>query len=519
MYETRLSDFHHRMEKELSLRFVKELLTAFPDSEIYLVGGAVRDAALGKMKQKDFDFVVRNVAVENLEKFLEERGNVVLVGKNFGVYKFVPTGFKLEEPIDIALPRTEHSFGEGGGYRDFKVRSDPKMRIEEDLERRDFTINAMAWDIKNGKLIDPFGGLADLEAKIIRAVGEPKERFREDYSRMLRAIRFAAQFDFEIEEKTFVVLREMIKHINDERIRAGKKERVVPYETIAKELLKAFWYNPVRAFDLYDKSGATQELMPELLQMKNCPQPPQFHSEGDVWVHIRLALEKLQSKEFKEQFGEEKPSAEVVMAVLFHDIAKPLTIKMPERDGVDRIRFDEHDVIGGELAEKICRRLKLDSLPENSPLRVEPTRVKQMIEKHMLFLQGDVETMRNSTIEKYFFNPNFPGQELLQLTFVDALATIPKDGKPDLKNFYAMQKRIEKLKELVQEREKLPAPILDGYAIMEHFGLKPGPKVGELIVVLREAQLSGEVGTPDEPIEERKKKGFEILAKYLKSNP
>ncbi len=518
IYETRLRDFHQRMEQEASLSFVKELLTTFSDGEIYLVGGAVRDAALGQMKQKDYDFVVRNVAVENLEKFLEKRGDVVLVGKTFGVYKFMPHGFKLEEPIDIALPRTEHSFGEGGGYRDFKVQSDPKMQIEKDLERRDFTINAMAWDLKNGKLIDPFSGMTDLEAKVIRAVGEPKERFREDYSRMLRALRFAAQFDFEIEEKTFGVLKEMMKHINDERQRGHKKERVVPHETIAKELLKAFWHNPIRAFDLYDESGATRELMSELLQMKNCPQPSNWHSEGDVWVHTRLALEKLQSEEFKKQFGKEKPRAEVIMGVLFHDLGKPLTIKTPEKDGVDRIRFDEHDVVGGELAEKICRRLKLDSLPEGSPLRVEPSRVKQMISKHMLLIQGEIEAMRNSTIEKYFFNPNFPGQGLLQLTFVDALATIPKDGKPDLNNFYAMQKRIEKLKELVKERERLPAPILDGYEIMEHFGLKPGPRVGELIAVLREAQLSGEVGAPDEPIEERKKEGFEVLEKYFKKN-
>jgi tRNA nucleotidyltransferase/poly(A) polymerase len=516
IYDSRLKEFHREMEQEASLSFIKELAADFPNGEIYLVGGAVRDAAMGETKQKDYDFVVRNVSAENLEKFLSEHGDVVLVGKNFGVYKFVPHSFKLEEPIDVALPRTEHSLGEGGGYRDFKIQSDPEMPIEKDLSRRDFTINAMAWDLKSGKLVDPFHGLEDLEAKIIKAVGEPKERFREDYSRMLRALRFAAQFGFKIEEKTFEVMKEMIKHINDERQRGFKRERVVPHETIAKEFLKTFWHNSVRAFDLYDESGAFRELMPEMMEMKGCPQPPNFHSEGDVWIHTRMALENLQSKEFKKQFGKEKPSAEVVIAVMFHDLGKPLTIKTPERDGTDRIRFDEHDVRGGELAGKICRRLKLDSLPEGSLLRVEPSRVKQMIGKHMLLLQGDIEAMRNSTIEKYFFNPNFPGKELLQLTFADALATIPKDGKPNLDNFYAMVGRIEKLKELVKERERLPAPVLNGEEIMEKFKLKPGPKVGELIAVLREAQLSGEVGTPDEPLEERKKKGFEVLEKYLK---
>ncbi|MBI5071821.1 CCA tRNA nucleotidyltransferase [Candidatus Falkowbacteria bacterium] len=517
IYETRLGEFREKMEQDPSLGFAKELLSAFPQSEIYLVGGAVRDAALGEKKQKDYDFVVRNVLPETLEKFLKERGEVVLVGRNFGVYKFVPKDFKLEEAFDIALPRTEHSLGAGGGYRDFKVQSDPKMTMEEDLGRRDFTVNTMALDLKDGKLVDPFHGLEDLDAKVLRAVGEPQERFKEDYSRMLRALRFAAQFGFTIEGKTFLAIQDMIKNINDERQRGGKKERVVPYETIAKELLKAFWRDPVRALELYESSGALYELMPELFSLRGCEQPPNFHSEGDVWTHTKMALANLYSERFKKQFGEERPSAEVVMAVLFHDLGKPLTLKTPERDGTDRIRFDGHDVAGAEAAGKICRRLKLDSLPEGSPIRVDPKRVEQMIGKHMLLLQGEIEGMKPSTIEKYFFNPNFPGDGLLQLTFADALATIPKVGEPDLENFYTMVKRIEGLKSLVKEKNRLPKPILSGDEIMKRFKLKPDPKVGELIKVLREAQLSGEVGAEDDPIKERKKKGFKILEKYLES--
>ncbi|MBU1146386.1 HD domain-containing protein [Patescibacteria group bacterium] len=515
IYETRLTEFRAKLEQEPGLGFAKELLATFPKSEIYLVGGAVRDAASGTGKQKDFDFVVRNVPAEELEKFLSERGEVVLVGRNFGVYKFMPADIKLEEAIDVALPRTEHSLGAGGGYRDFKVQSDPAMAVEEDLARRDFTVNAMALDLKNGKLVDPFHGLEDLEAKVLRAVGNPEERFGEDYSRMLRALRFAAQFGFEIEGKTFIAIQDMMKHINDERVRAGKKERVVPYETVAKELLKAFWRDPVRALDLYERSGALYELMPELFSLRGCPQPPNFHSEGDVWTHTRMALANFYSERFKKQFGEERPSAEVVMAVLFHDLGKPLTLKTPERDGTDRIRFDGHDVAGAEAAEEICRRLKLDSLPENSALRVEPKKVGQMISKHMLLLQGNIENMKPSTIEKYFFNPNFPGEGLLQLTFADALATIPEVGEPDLENFYAMQKRIEELRTLVKEKNRLPKPVLNGDEIMKKFKIKPGKKVGELITVLREAQLSGQVGTEDESIKDRKKKGFEVLDQYL----
>ena len=519
MYGERLREFHKKMENEPSLGFIEKMLGAFPDAEVYLVGGAVRDAAMGQIKQKDYDFVVRGVTGENLEKFLEKRGDVVLVGKNFGVYKFMPRGMKLEEPIDVALPRTEHSLGTGGGYRDFKVQSDPNMPLEKDLLRRDFTVNAMAWDLKNGRLVDPFGGLGDLEAKVLRAVGEPKERFREDYSRMLRALRFASQFGFEIEEKTFAVIQKMIGRLNDERQEGPRKEFVVPRETVARELLKAFWHDPVRAFELYERSGAMAELIPEMFFMKGCPQPPNFHSEGDVWTHTRIALTNLKSGEFREQFGGARPSAEVIMAVTFHDLGKPPTMKTPERDGTDRIRFDEHDVIGGKMAEEICRRLKLDSMPEGSMFRAEPKRVRMMVEKHMLLVQGVITEMRNSTIEKYFFNPNFPGDGLLQLTFADALATIPEVGQPNLENFKAMLQRIEQLRSLVAEKNRLPAPVLDGNEIMKYFRLKPGPKVGELIAVLREAQLSGEVGAADEPTEERKKKGFEVLEKYVKINP
>jgi len=353
IYEARLGEFREKMEQDPGLSFAKELLENFFGAEIYLVGGAVRDAAAGMGKQKDFDFVVRNVPAEELEKFLSARGDVVLVGRNFGVYKFMPTGVKLEEAVDVALPRTEHSLGAGGGYRDFKVQSDPAMAVGEDLARRDFTVNAMALDLKNGKLVDPFHGLEDLEAKVLRAVGEPEARFKEDYSRMLRALRFAAQFGFEIEGKTFLAIQDMMKHINDERQRGGKKERVIPHETIAKELLKAFWRDPVRAMDLYERSGALYELMPELFSMRSCPQPPNFHSEGDVWTHTRMALANLDSEKFKKQFGEARPSAEVVMAVLFHDLGKPLTLKTPERDGTDRIRFDGHDMAGAEAAEDI----------------------------------------------------------------------------------------------------------------------------------------------------------------------
>lgn len=508
IYEMRLKKLHARLMREPSLKFIKELLKKFPKGEIYLVGGAVRDALLGKGGQKDFDFVVREVTIENLEKFLEKRGSVVLVGKNFGVFKFIPKGQKMEEAIDVALPRTEHSLGTGGGYRDFKVQSDPAMPIEDDLSRRDFTVNAMAWDLKNKKLVDPFGGLGDLDKRILRAVGVSEARFKEDYSRMLRGLRFAVQLCFSIEKKTEAALKKMMAHINDTR---SGKERVVPYETIAKETIKAFWHDSAKAFDLFEASGALYELMPEIFVMKGCPQPANFHSEGDVWVHTKMALANLKSKAFIKEFGKEKPPAEVVFAVLFHDLGKPLTIKTPEKDGTDRIRFDGHDTAGAKAAEEICRRLKLDSFPDGSPLKAVPARVGQMIGKHMLLVQGKIDEMRPSTIEKYFFNQNFPGLGLLQLAFVDATATIPEVGQPDLTNFRQMKARIKNLKKTVAKRDRLPPPVLDGTEIMKKFKLPSGPKIGELLLVLRESQLSGEL----EKKKNKKKAALDILKKYL----
>ena len=519
IFEKRLLKFGLTLKKDRNLFFVQDFLKIFHHGEIFLVGGAVRDIALGEKEIKDYDFVVRGINIEQLEKFLKERGKVVLVGKNFGVYKFITKDIEEEEPIDIALPRTEHSIGHGGGYRDFKVQSDPALKIEDDLARRDFTVNAMAikLEVKSEKLkvIDPYGGLNDLSLGIIRAVGNPEERFKEDYSRMLRALRFSVKLNFKIEEKTFKALRGLMSEINNERKIGGVKERIVPYETIAKELTKAFYYSPTKAFDIYDESGALAELIPEMFTLKSCPQPKNFHSEGDVWTHTRLALSKLDSPVFKKYFGKEKPTASVVIGLLLHDLGKPLTLQTPEKDGTDRIRFNGHDTLGGKIAEEICRRLKLDSLPEGSPFRVDADRLRMMVEKHMLLVQGKIKEMRPATIEKYFFNPSFPGQEFLQLNLADSLATIPQKGQVDLSSFKAILRRINSLKKLVKEKNRLPAPVLNGDEIMKNFNLKPGKDIGELINFLREAQLSGELGKSESSLEGQKKKGLEILKNYL----
>ncbi|MFA5050741.1 MAG: CCA tRNA nucleotidyltransferase [Patescibacteria group bacterium] len=466
------------LNKDKNFSFLNKLQKKFPKAEIYLVGGAVRDLFL-KKETKDYDFVICKVKISDLEKFLANLGQVEFVGKSFGVFKFTPKGGDKHNPFDIALPRRDFSFNTGG-YRDVKVLTNPNLPIEEDLSRRDFTINAIAVEIKTGNIIDPFNGLKDLKNKIIRSVGKPKDRFKEDYSRMLRAIRFACQLDFQIEKNTWQAIKSKIKSIT----------KAVPYEIIAREFLKSFYFNPVKALDLFDQSGFFKVIMPEILKMKNCPQPKNFHSEGDVWVHTRLALEKLFSPQFKKQFGDERPNTELIIATLFHDLGKPPTIQTPEKNHTDRIRFNEHDVVGAEKTKKICERLKFSS-PEN--FGVDPEKIAWLIKNHMLLVHGNALKMRPQTIEKYFFNPNLPGENLLKLSFADISATILEKGHSDFGDFKNMLKRIKELKKLSANKKELPKPILNGNEIMKEFKLKPGPRIGELLEILREKQLEGKI--------------------------
>jgi len=469
-------------------QFIKQLLKEFPKAEIFLVGGAVRDAILGQ-KTTDFDLVVRGVNKNNLEKILKKYGKVNLVGKKFGVFKFKPKNWKGED-VDIALPRREHSLNLSGVYKDFKIKSNAKLKIEDDLSRRDFTINAMAWDIKNDKLIDPFDGQKDLKKKIIKSVGIAKNRFKEDYSRMLRAIRFACQFDFKIETKTWQAIKKEIKKIT----KKIDGVQIVPYEIIAKELNKAIIYNPIKTIELLEKSGAVKILMPELLKMKGCPQPKNWHSEGDCFKHTMLALKNIESKKFKTEFKNKKVSPEVIWGLLFHDIGKPYTIVK-----ADRLRFNNHDNVSAQVFKKIAKKLKLSSAG------VDIEKIEKIIAKHMLPTHSKLSNMKDTTIEKYFFNPNFPGTDLLMLIFADIMATVPPNGKPNFKEYKILKKRIDKLAKKSKNKKDLPKPLVTGHDIIKKFKLKSSPKIGKLLTATREAQLKGKIKT--------KKQGLDLIKK------
>ena len=221
---------------------------------VWLVGGAVRDALMGR-PTKDFDFVVGGLSAADLERELRRLGEVSLVGRSFGVFKL-----KLgDDEVDVALPRRE-TYAMTGGARDVEAQSDPAMPIEKDLARRDFTINAMAWNSTTHELVDPHGGQKDLIARRLRAVGEADERFREDYSRMLRGLRFAAQLGFEFEPSTWNALRARMPRINDEH----DGRRLVPHELVARELLKSLAADPEQAAWLWVNAEAVEQIAPEL---------------------------------------------------------------------------------------------------------------------------------------------------------------------------------------------------------------------------------------------------------------
>ncbi len=460
----------------------------FPHADLYLVGGVVRDLLLGR-ERKDLDFVIRKVPAADLERLLASHGSTVLAGKTFGVFKFTPRGDEGE--IDIALPRREESIGETGGYRDFEVQSDPNLPIEEDLARRDFTINAMALRLPEQTRIDPFGGAADLKKNLIRAVGDPIARFSEDYTRLLRAIRLACQLDFALEQGTAAALRQLMPQIN--RLRADGTY-VAPRETVGKEIVKAFAYDPAKALDLLDESGAAAALTPELLPMRGCPQPTNYHSEGDVWTHTRLALSMLTAQPFRLEFPEGF-DAETALAVLLHDIGKPYTIQTPQAHGTDRIRFNEHDRVGADLAKKICERLKLSQFPKGDRLHVDCENLGWLVEKHLLLVHGSVEEMKGTTLEKYFLSRERPSRSLLKVIFCDGSATIPEGGGAMLKSYGRLR---ERLAEITKEKQTAPSGLLSGEEVMEALSLPPGPEIGRALAALREEQLSGRIKTKEE---------------------
>ena len=539
--DTELAErFSNKLEQEKSLKFMDKLFEALPELEMYLVGGMVRDTIIKHPTSKDYDFIARGVPIEKLIAELKKLGRVVYKGRNFGVLIFKPEGSTLAEDIDIALPRTEEAEGTGG-YKDVETTSDHTLPVEEDLARRDLTINAIAWNVREKEVIDPFDGQKDLENKTVRAVGEPTERIQEDYSRMLRALRFACRFGYDIEEKTWSAIKDKMSHINDKRElkvtealerslnladkleviekltadlekqrkedpEAKKIEFVTPRETIAKELIKTFKENPARAMKLYDESGAFEMIMPEILDMKGCEQEKQYHSEGDVWEHTKMMMEKIGSPEFRKYFKGKHISGEFALGVLLHDVGKPGKRKVVMKDSKESAQFHGHDKESADIAEKLALELNLSA--------EQKERLMFMATNHMFAMSAkDVNDISASKFANKFIDSPY-SQDLLMLFYLDSNSSIRPDGTPPMENFEATYERIKKIKEI---RANQPKKILNGNKVFPIFNIKPneikklGPFTGMVMGVVGEKANQGIINNEEEAVAyiEKHKSTFE----------
>lgn len=437
----------HLVKEEQRLSFLETFLTDFPDGEVFLVGGAVRDAILGRAN-KDFDFIVRNIPRKKMEEWFQKNGRVDLVGSRFGIYKFSPNGADGRGiPIDIALPRTERSTTDSmGGARDFKTQSDETLPVETDLSRRDFTFNAMAFDVKNSRLVDPFGGMNDLKKRVVRAVGEPIARFSEDLSRMLRAIRFASQLGCEIEQETWNAIQKKMPEISLQRIRDGKSEYVVPRDVIGKEIAKALKADPAKTTILLKKSGAIRELLPSLHAA--------MEASGEEYI------KPLQKKPL---------SLTASVALLFRGI--PFTEIAP--------------------ALAVCG-LSLQSRKES--VRIEAQDIEWIVFRLQENNAADPQSVRAYEFERTYFSKR--GSELLE-----ALSALEKNKfLENVRN--RMKQMCERLG--ISDGEQLPPPLVSGKDVVAR-GISPGPDVRYILLDLRDAQLEGWVRSRTEALEYLKK--------------
>src|SRR5881296_1877970 len=408
----------------------------------YFAGGCVRDMVRG-LVPKDYDIVTdaRPEAVQSLFP------HTFAVGAHFGVIIVLENGFQFE----VATFRSDDAYIDGRHPSAVHFSSP-----EEDARRRDFTINGMFYDPVAEKLIDFVGGSADIDAKLVRAIGNPAQRFAEDRLRMLRAVRFATVLDYPIDKQTWEALLANASSINQ-----------ISAERIRDELVRIFHSpNRVRGWDLLDASGLMSAILPELQAMKGVLQPEQFHPEGDVFVHTRLMLSLLP----------ETVSVPLVFAVLFHDVAKPVTARVDE---TGRIRFNEHDRIGAEMTGAIMRRLRF------SGDEIEAT--VEMVERHMVF--KDTPKMRVAKLKRFMARPTFVDE--LELHRVDC-----ESSHRMLDNYeFLLRKREEFANEPI-----IPPPLVRGDDLIA-LGLKPGPKFGEILEAVETRQLEGTLRTRNEALD------------------
>ncbi len=407
-----------------------------------LVGGCVRDLLLGR-EPADFDVTTDATPERVMELFPES----IAVGAQFGVVLVPCDGLKVE----VATFRSDVGYSDGR-HPDRVIYS---KTPEEDVQRRDFTINGLLMRHDTSEILDYVDGQADLKAGVIRAIGEADRRFTEDKLRMMRAIRFAARFEFEIEHETFAAIRRHAGAVTD-----------VSAERIRDELTMLLTEGAARAgFELLEKSWLLSIVLPEIAAMKGVQQPPQFHPEGDVWIHTLLMIEGLPAG----------ASPTLAWGVLLHDVGKPPTFKPISQTG-DRIRFDGHVDVGVRMAEAICRKYRFSS--------EETEQIVALVANHMRF--KDVEHMRTSTLKRFVRLPRF--EEHMELHRLDCLSS-----NRNLESYEQVQRF---LAETPAEQVR-PQRVLTGNDLSQ-MGYSPGPLFSEILRAVEDAQLEGQVATKQE---------------------
>ena len=410
--------------------------------QAYLVGGCVRDLLRG-VEPKDYDVATGARPEQVLELF----PGSLAVGAQFGVVGVLDG----EERIEVATFRSDGLYSDGRRPDAVRYATDPR----EDVMRRDFTINGLLLDPRSGEVFDFVDGRKDLDARVIRAIGNPKRRFEEDHLRMLRAVRFAASLDCEIEPVTFAAIRSL-----------SSKITTVSAERVRDELVRILTSGRARrGFELLDESSLLPEILPEIAKMKGVEQPPEYHPEGDVWTHTLLMIEALPAG----------CSPTLAVGVLLHDVGKPPTFRVAP----DRIRFDNHVSVGMAMAREIANRLRLS--------HDETAQIVALVEHHLRFREAPV--MRASTLKRFLRLEKF--EEHLELHRLDCLSS-----HRNLDNYEFVR---AKLAELPAEAIR-PAPLLNGRDLIE-VGYNPGPRFKEALRAVEDAQLDGQLTSREDAMQ------------------
>ena len=404
----------------------------------------MRDYLLKRRRFKDIDIATSAPPDSVIQLF----PGAIPIGRQFGVVQVRIYG----RPYEVTTFRRE------GPYLDGRHPSEVTFcGPEEDARRRDFTINGMLFDPVSERVIDYVDGRSDLHRKILRTIGNAQDRFEEDRLRMMRAVRLACDLDFAVEADTWEAVKRLSLRILD-----------VSTERIRDELLKILTGPaPDRGLALLQESGLLRAILPEVEAMRGVEQPPEFHPEGDVFVHTRLALGLLR-----------KPSAVMAMGTLLHDVGKPPTFAVK-----DRIRFDGHMETGMIMAGEICRRLRMSNQ--------ETEQIVALVQHHLRFM--NVMEMRKSTLTRFLRIPHF--EDHLELHRVDCLSS-----HRDLSYYrFCMQA----LKELRNSPEPL-SPLISGVDLIA-MGYRPGPRFREILEAVEDLQIEKQLYTPEEAREYVKK--------------